>query len=92
MRRRRAGPACSGSSVWAYAFINSLPQCDATLESLECSEKALQYMPEVDFKGCLVAGVPPGALVAHKFDLPGGPGHFLIDRKSRPVIRNFLLY
>lgn len=33
----------------------------------DLSEKALQYLSEVDFKQGLVAGVPPGTVVAHKF-------------------------
>ncbi len=35
--------------------------------SKEMSEKALQYLSEVDFKQGLVGGVPAGTVVAHKF-------------------------
>jgi len=40
---------------------------NASYLNKELSEKALQYLSEVDFKQGLVSGVPQGIVVAHKF-------------------------
>lgn len=42
---------------------------NATYLNKEMSEKALQLLSDVDFKEGLVAGVPEGTIVAHKFGL-----------------------
>lgn len=53
-------------SVVEYAsFFRML--YNASYLNKELSEKALQYLSEVDFKQGLVSGVPPGTVVAHKF-------------------------
>ena len=53
-------------SVVEYAsFFRML--YNASYLNKELSEKALQYLSEVDFKQGLVGGVPPGTVVAHKF-------------------------
>jgi beta-lactamase class A len=42
---------------------------NATYLNKEMSEKALIYLSETDYKKGLVAGVPPGVVVSHKFGL-----------------------
>jgi beta-lactamase class A len=42
---------------------------NASYLSKENSEKALEYLSKTDYKKGLVAGVPPGITVAHKFGL-----------------------
>jgi beta-lactamase class A len=42
---------------------------NASYLNREMSEKALEYLSETDYKTGLVAGVPPGTVVSHKFGL-----------------------
>jgi beta-lactamase class A len=42
---------------------------NASYLNKEMSEKALAYLSETDYKRGLVAGVPPGVVVSHKFGL-----------------------
>jgi len=45
---------------------------NATILTRESSEKALSLLSKVKFRDGLVAGVPPGVVVAHKFGERGG--------------------
>lgn len=54
-------------SVKGYASIFLQLYHGSYLRKIESSEKALDYLTHVDFKNGLVAGVPVGIPVAHKF-------------------------
>lgn len=54
-------------SVKGYASIFLQLYHGSYLRKIESSEKALDYLTHVDFKNGLVAGVPAGIPVAHKF-------------------------